>query len=162
VKIKVVFSRCEIAGDPTWITRSTLRLDCKGVCDLRNKGKNLRQIPYVLFLQILESVSKFTEVLAWPKLRLLDFREVPRTLRTKLLDLLPRLTGEAAGLLVGFPLSSGLSLLDLIPGLTGEVLELIARYPPRSGPRCWTLPCLASEVTRLSCWTSFQVLQVGF
>ncbi len=97
----------------------------------------------------MESVSKFTEVLAWPKLRLLDFREVPRTLRTKLLDLLPRLTGEAAGLLIGFPLSSGLSLLDLIPGLTGEVLELIAGYPPPSGPRCWTLPRLTGEAAGL-------------
>jgi hypothetical protein len=40
-------------------------------------------------------VSKFTEVLAWPKLRHLDFRDVPRTLRSKLLDLLPQLPGES-------------------------------------------------------------------
>ena len=42
---------------------------------------------------MMEAVGSFADVLAWPKLRVLNFSDVPRTVRSKMLDMLPRLTG---------------------------------------------------------------------
>jgi hypothetical protein len=60
------------------------------------------------------------------QVRLQDFWEVPLFLRTKLLDLIPHRTGEAAGLLTGSPHPQDYSkLLDLIPRLKGEAAGLL-------------------------------------
>ena len=44
------------------------------------------------YMQVMEAVTLFTDIVQFPNLRSLDFSEIPRTIRFKLFEMIPRFT----------------------------------------------------------------------
>jgi len=62
-----------------------------GILQIRkswNRGKEHEQ-----YMKVMEAVAVFTEIVAIPKLKSLDFQDVPRSIRHKILDMIPRFIG---------------------------------------------------------------------
>ncbi|XP_023336070.1 uncharacterized protein LOC111707239 isoform X2 [Eurytemora carolleeae] len=80
------------------------------------------------YSKVLEAVSKFTDVLKWPKLNKLDFGDVPRTMRSRILELIPQFLN--------------LSTLIIGPGSSGG-------WIPIKGAAALHLSCSISELKQL-------------
>ena len=45
------------------------------------------------YMKVMEAIAAFTEIVTIPKLRVLDFQDVPRSIRHRLLEMIPRFRG---------------------------------------------------------------------
>jgi hypothetical protein len=73
-----------------------------------NKSKEHEQ-----YMKVMEAIAIFTDIVAIPKLRVLDFQDIPRSIRGRILEMIPRF--------------SSLRILIIGPGNSGSWVPIKVR-----------------------------------